>query len=109
MLAGQPLPEEIYPELYDFINGSTLVAHNARFDLAFLRYELGRLGMGFTNRHICTLELARRRLPHLTDHRLETIDRHLLGPLPVETRLHLALDDARLAARVWLAMEGNSY
>jgi DNA polymerase-3 subunit epsilon len=107
MLAGQPLPEEIFRKFYDFIGGSTLVAHNARFDLTFLRYELGRLGMGLSNRHRCTLELARRQLPHLTDHRLETVARHLLGPLPAETRLHRALDDARLTARVWLAMGGN--
>jgi DNA polymerase-3 subunit epsilon len=109
MLAGQPLPEKVYPELYEFIGGSTLVAHNARFDLTFLRYELGLLGLALNNRHLCTLELARRRLPHLDNHRLETIARHLLGPLPVETRLHRAFDDARLTARVWLAMEQNSY
>lgn len=104
MLVGQPLPEEVYPELYDFIGGSTLVAHNARFDLTFLRYELGLLGMGLNNRHLCTLELARRHLPHLPDHRLETVARHLLGSLPTEIRLHRALDDARLTARVWMAM-----
>ena len=104
MLAGQPLPEEIYPELNDFIGGSTIVAHNARFDLTFLRYELGRLGLGLNNRHHCTLEMARRQLPHLPNHRLETVARHLLGLLPTEIRLHRALDDARLTARVWMAM-----
>jgi DNA polymerase-3 subunit epsilon len=107
MLAGQPSPEEIFPEFCDFIGGSTLVAHNARFDLSFLRYELRLLGLGLNNNHLCTLELARRRLPHLPDHRLETVARHLLGQLPAETRLHRALDDARLAARVWMAMEGG--
>jgi DNA polymerase-3 subunit epsilon len=107
MLVGQPLPEEIFPEFCNFIDGSILVAHNARFDLTFLRYELRRLGMALDNRHRCTLELARRHLPHLPDHRLATVARHLLGPLPAETRLHRALDDARLTARVWMAMGGE--
>jgi DNA polymerase-3 subunit epsilon len=49
-----------------------------------------------------------RRLPHLPDHRLETVARHLLVPLSAETRLHRALDDARLTALVWMAMGGKS-
>lgn len=106
MLAGQPLPEDVYPAFRDFIGESLLVAHNARFDLSFLRHEFGRLGMELSNRHGCTLERARRTLPRLTDHRLETVARYLLGALPEEMRLHRALDDARLTARVWLAMEG---
>ena len=104
MLAGQPLPEEVFPALRDFIGGSVLVAHNAPFDLPFLRHEFGRLGLGLPNRHCCTLELARRRLPHLPDHRLATVARHLLGDVPDDLRLHRALDDARLTAQVWLAM-----
>jgi DNA polymerase-3 subunit epsilon len=107
MLAGRPLPEEIYPAFRDFIGGSVLVAHNARFDLSFLAHEFGRLGMGLANRHICTLRLARKRFPGLPDHRLETVARHILGSLEDEMRLHRALEDARLTARVWLAMEGK--
>ena len=53
------------------------------------------------------MHLARQRLPHLPNHRLETVARHLLGELPEECRLHRALDDARLAARVWLALQGE--
>jgi DNA polymerase-3 subunit epsilon len=63
MLADQPLPDEVYPAFCDFIGRSSLVAHNARFDLTFLRYELGRLGLALNNGHFCTLELARRHLP----------------------------------------------
>ncbi|BDV43652.1 DNA polymerase III subunit epsilon [Geotalea uraniireducens] len=105
MLRGQPRPEEIYPALREFIGGGTLVAHNARFDLVFLRHEFGRLGLGLDNSAVCTLMMARQRLSHLADHRLETVARHLLGGLQVG-RLHRALDDARLTARVWEAMTG---
>lgn len=101
MLIGQPLPDAVYPALRDFIGDALLVAHNARFDLAFLRHEFGRLGLGLANQSACTLELARRRLPELPDHRLETVYWHLFGDLPEAVRCHRALDDARLTALVW--------
>lgn len=101
MLADEPLPDEVYPALRAFLGGSVLVAHNARFDLAFLRFEYCRLGLRFENRSVCTLDIARRRLPLLPDHRLETVYRHLFGALPEGMRRHRALDDARLTSRVW--------
>jgi DNA polymerase-3 subunit epsilon len=104
MLAGQPLPEEVFPCLRDFLAEGMLVAHNAPFDISFLRHEFDRLGYGLSNRHVCTLELARRRLPQLPNHRLETVYRHLFGSLPGGTQTHRALDDARLTARVWIAL-----
>ena len=107
MLDGQPLPEKVYPAFRDFIADRTLVAHNAQFDLAFLAHELARLGMALPNRSVCTLRLARRRLPGLPDHRLETVYRHLFGGFPRGIRQHRALDDAQLTAMVWLALGGG--
>jgi DNA polymerase III subunit epsilon len=46
-------------------------------------------------------------LLRLPSHRLEAVARYLLGEIPADCRLHRALDDARLAARVWLALESN--
>lgn len=54
MLEGQPKPEEALPRLLDFIAGSPLIAHNAAFEVTFLRHEFSRLKLGFPNRHICT-------------------------------------------------------
>jgi len=104
MLEGQPGPEGVYPASRDFIGGSTLVAHNASFDIAFLAHEMGRLGMSLPNRYACTLRRARMRLPGLSNHRLETVCRHLFGGLPEGGRRHRALEDARLTARMWLAL-----
>ncbi len=42
---------------------SVLIAHNAAFEVTFLRHEFARLKLGFPNRHVCTLEMSRRRLP----------------------------------------------
>lgn len=110
MLIGQPLPEEVYPLFHKFIGKNILVAHNAKFDVAFLRHEYARQGLMLENKTRCTLEISRMRFPHLANHKLETVARHLLGNLPSEGKRHRALDDARLTARVWLALnEGGAY
>lgn len=105
MLRGQPLPDKIIPEFRDFIGRSKLVAHNAPFDSRFLRAEFGMFGFGLPNRIECTLKLSRRHLPRLPNHRLETVYRHLGGMVDSSLQRHRALDDARMAAFVWLGLQ----
>lgn len=106
MLAGKPAPREAWRGFLEFVADAPLIAHNAPFDSAFIRHELARLGKRLPNRWHCTVRLARKHLPHLPNHRLETVYHHLFGPLPGGAQSHRALDDARLAARVWMALEG---
>jgi DNA polymerase-3 subunit epsilon len=101
MLLGQPEPAEVWRAFHELVCDSPLVAHNATFDSAFVRQELSRLGLVLTNPWHCTVRLARRRLPHLPNHRLDTVYRHLFGAIPHGTARHRALDDARLTAKVW--------
>ena len=105
MIAGQPKAEDALTAFQRFIGNSTLVAHNADFDIGFLGYEYSRIGQGLRNRHICTLKLSRKLYPQLPDYRLETVAKHILGVEIDEGRLHRALDDARLTARIWLKMQ----
>ncbi len=104
MLLGKPMAEEVMPEFRKFIADSTLVAHNARFDMGFISHEFLRLGMGLTNPYQCTLELSRSLYPKLRNHKLETVFRHLFGRIPGGTKRHRALDDARMVARMWVEM-----
>lgn len=106
MLVGQPRPVEVWPQVLEFIGSSPLVAHNAAFDCGCLRRELSLLGFGLTNPWHCTVSLARRLLPDLPNYRLETVYRHLCGSMPTKMRRHRALDDARLAAGIWVALKG---
>jgi DNA polymerase-3 subunit epsilon len=106
MLVGQPKAEEALTTFQQFIENSTLVAHNAEFDIGFLGFEYSRIGQGLRNRHICTLKLSRKLYPGLLDYRLETVAKHILGIGIDKGRLHRALDDARLTARIWLKMKG---
>jgi DNA polymerase-3 subunit epsilon len=56
-----PLFADIAPALLDAMRGRTLVAHNARFDVRFLEYELQRAGLPCIGAHpsgLCTMEWA---------------------------------------------------
>jgi DNA polymerase-3 subunit epsilon len=103
MLCDQPAPEEVWPAFLAFADGAPLIAHNAPFDSRFLRAELDRLGLACTNPVQCSLAASRRRYPQLTSHRLKEVARHVLGAIPADCRLHRALGDARLLARLWAA------
>ena len=105
MLYGEPRPDEVLPEFYKFIAGSILIAHNASFDIGFLRHEFALLGMSLNNRSLCTLKMSRKQYPHLPNHKLETVGRYLLGESCRQMQMHRALDDAKLAAMIWLEME----
>ncbi|MHB8771113.1 MAG: 3'-5' exonuclease [Syntrophales bacterium] len=107
MLAGRPKPEEALPRFLQFIAGGTLVAHNAAFEVTFLRHEFARLGMGFPHPHVCTLEMSRRCLPHLPDYTLETVFLYLFPEADFLRQKHRALDDARMTARIWIKMMGG--
>ena len=104
-LKGEPKPDEVLPEFYKFIAGSILVAHNAAFDIGFLKHEFALLGMNLANQYLCTLKISRKRYPHLPNHKLKTVGRYLFGESIKEMKTHRALADARLAAMIWLEME----
>lgn len=104
MLHGKPLPEEVWGGFREFAGTAPLVAHNAPFDSAFVRHEMALLGVPLTNPWHCTVRLSRRLLPHLPNHRLDTVYCHLFGSLPPGAQRHRALDDARMAARIWVAL-----
>lgn len=104
MLVGQPPPEEVLPRFIRFVSHSTLVAHNAKFDMGFLRHELARLGLDLNNNYVCTLQMSRRLYPDLPKYKLDTVCDYLLGQMDCKVKRHRALDDVRLTAEIWLRM-----
>jgi len=107
MLQGAPLPQDAWSAFRAFVGDATLVAHNAPFDRAFVRHELARLCIGLQNQWHCTLRVARQKLKQLPNHKLDTVYRHLFGVLPENLQRHRALDDARMAAMVWVELMGK--
>jgi len=106
MLLNQPKLDEIFPQLRFFLKNSIIIAHNAWFDMNFLRHEAKRLSATLNNRYICTMEMSRKYYPGLPNYKLDTVYRHLFGAIATDIRRHRALDDARMAARIWMEMRG---
>jgi DNA polymerase-3 subunit epsilon len=100
MVAPAPSIESVLPALVEFLGDAVIVGHNVRFDLAFLRANLARLGYPPPrNLDVDTLALARRLLAgDVTDCRLQTIARHLHTAVEPS---HRALEDALATAEVF--------
>ncbi|WP_308388775.1 exonuclease domain-containing protein [Acidithiobacillus sp. AMEEHan] len=95
MLRDMPRFEEIAASLALRLEGHIVVAHNARFDLAFLRQSFQRVEIPFQAKAICSVKLSRRLFPQETRHGLDAIIDRL--EIPCRNR-HRALDDARVVA-----------
>lgn len=99
MVRDKPGFEELWPEIADFIGGDTLVAHNAPFDRSVLRGALDYWGIrAAVPPFECTLQLSRRRWPHLPRHRLDAVCSYL----GIELNHHDALSDAVACGRIWI-------
>ncbi len=74
MVCGAPLFDEVWPAFFAFCGDSILLAHNARFDVGFLRAELGRAGLDVPALSVVdTLPLFRRWFPDAPSHSLEKL------------------------------------
>ncbi len=101
MVEAAPPFEAIALDLAARLDGRILVAHNARFDSAFLRNEFRRAGLAFRVDVLCSVRLSRRLFPQFPRHNLDAlIERHAL---PSDGR-HRALPDARLVHRFFHAL-----
>ncbi len=107
MVATAPRFDEIARELYEALDGRVLVAHNARFDYAFLKNEFRRLDKFFSAPVLCTVKLSRKLFPQHSRHNLDTlISRH---NIECDAR-HRALGDARVLwqlAQQWRDVPGE--
>ncbi|MGB6181432.1 MAG: DEDD exonuclease domain-containing protein [Rhodococcus sp. (in: high G+C Gram-positive bacteria)] len=104
MLVDAPRIERVLPTFVEFARGSVLVAHNARFDTAFLRAAATRMDMAWPSFPVlCTVKLARRVLSR--DEAPSVKLSSLASLFQVSTRpTHRALDDARATVDVLHAL-----
>lgn len=72
-LADAPPFADVAEVLWQHLGERVLVAHNARFDLAFLKREFAALGYDYRPKVLCTLKLARALYPQWPRHGLEAI------------------------------------
>ena len=95
MLRGAPPPREALTEFLRFVNGRPLAAHNAEFDIGFIRAGCRREGLDFDPTYIDSLILAQNLLPDLGKYKLDIVAEHL--DLPAFNH-HRASDDAATVA-----------
>ena len=101
MVKDAPTIEEILPKALEFIGDSVLVAHNADFDIGFLKYNAGELGLKLGNTYIDTLRLAKDLFPEYKKYKLGIIAENL--GIKVEVA-HRALDDVDTTVKVFNVM-----
>ena len=99
MVIDAPKIEEILPEFMKFCEGAVMVAHNAEFDMSFIKKNCERQGLpcGFTV--VDTVALARVLLPNLNRFKLDTVAKALGVSLDNH---HRAVDDAGCTAEIFV-------
>jgi len=102
-VADAPGEVDVLPIVLRFLGDAVLVAHNARFDLGFLRAAAERLGLEPPRPQVVDTAVLARRLvrDEVRDLRLATLARHFRAPVPPD---HRALTDARATLHVLHAL-----
>ena len=95
MLKNAPPLKEALTEFLKFVNGRPLAAHNAEFDIGFIRSGCQKTGLAFEPTYIDSLVLAQNLLPELEKYKLDIVAEYL--DLPAFNH-HRASDDAAMVA-----------
>ena len=95
MLQDAPSLEEALKDFLAFVNGRPLAAHNAEFDMGFIRAGCRQVGLPFDPTYVDSLILAQNLLPELGRYKLDIVAEHL--DLPAFNH-HRASDDAATVA-----------
>ena len=118
-LINKPQFEQISNDFLAFIEGATLVIHNAPFDLGFINNELKIMGIDKKIENSCTiidtLEISKKNRPGRM-HGMDALSRHFnintearftVDELKNKIKHHGALSDAQILAEIYLAMTGG--
>lgn len=89
--------DKVMPKILEFVGDSVLVAHNADFDIGFLKYNANKLGLSLDNTYLDTLRLAKDLFPDYKKYKLGKIAENL--GIKVEVA-HRALDDVDTTVKV---------
>ena len=101
MVKDAPTIEEVLPKVLEFVGDSVLVAHNADFDIGFLKHNCTELGLKLGNTYLDTLRLAKALFPEYKKYKLGIIAENL--GIKVEVA-HRALDDVDTTVKVFNVM-----
>lgn len=103
MVEDAPGIAEAGQRFHDFCQGAVLVAHNAPFDLAFLRLKEQVIGRRFDNPVLCTVLMSAGLFDHTGQHTLDALCDRFGITIPPEAR-HTAMGDTVATAEVFVRM-----
>lgn len=99
MVADKPTFDEYWDEIKPYLDGKTVIAHNASFDVGALCATLEHFQIPRpTFDYLCTVKLSQLAYPELKSHKLN----NLCDALRIKFNHHQAYDDAYACARVLL-------
>ena len=106
-LEDKPLFEDVAEEFLSFIQNSSIIAHNANFDVGFLNHELEKLSKPQIDkdRVVDTVVIARNRFPGQQVN-LDALVKKLKVNILVDREFHGALKDAKILTDVYLELQG---
>ena len=99
MVIDAPVIADILPEFMKFCEGCVMVAHNADFDMSFIKKNCQRLDIDSKPTIVDTVALARVLLPNLNRFKLDTVAKAL--GVSLENH-HRAVDDAGCTAEIFV-------
>ena len=95
---------QVFPKMLEFLGNckdTVIVAHNAQFDIGFLKQSANKLGYCFDYTYLDTLILAKYLFPNCTKYKLESIAQYLKIAVAVS---HRAFDDVMTLEKVFHEM-----
>lgn len=100
-VAGAPDEKQAVSDFLSFADGRMLIAHNAGFDVSFIRRVAEQHGLKFSNPYLDTVSLSRYLNKTLKKHTLDALGEfYRLG----EFNHHRASDDTRMLAKIFGCM-----
>ncbi len=99
MVTDADSDENVIGRFVEFAKGSVLVAHNAKFDVGFLKRYAEKYNIDFDFCYIDTLGLSRKLVTNIKRHRLDKVAKAL--GIPFEGH-HRAINDAEVTAKIFM-------
>ena len=101
MVLDAPTIDEILPKFMEFCQDAVMVAHNADFDMSFIKHNCSALGLECEKTVLDTVALSRVLLPALNRFKLDTVAKALNVSL---AHHHRAVDDAACTAEIFVKL-----
>lgn len=99
MVEDAEVIEDVLPKFMEFCQDCIMVAHNAEFDMSFIRENCRRQGIEREFTVVDTLAMARSMLPDLKNYKLDTVVEAVGGSLENH---HRAVEDAESTADIFV-------